>query len=157
MAKKPKKASKGKGSKKKKAKKKVSLAKGSPARIEKAAAIVAQVLVHFGAGYGAQRQTENPGGAPPNQAIFATPADSAKFHHKLLKSTFDSLDILPFSTNQGLRDQICSVAFQHGMLARQRVVTDGTPALVIQQILDTLETVKALCPPGGAGGGRVCT
>jgi hypothetical protein len=155
MAKKPKKATKGKGSKKKASTKKVPLAKGSPARIEKAAAIVAHVLVHFGAGYAAQRQTENPNAVPPNQAIFTAPSDSAKFHHKLLKSTFDNLDDLPFSTNQGLRDQICSVAFQHGMLARQQAVSDGTGTLGIQQILDTLEKVKQLCPPG-AGGGRVC-
>ena len=155
MAKKPKKASKKKASKKK-ASKKVSLANGSPARIEKAAAIVAHVLVHFGAGYGAQRQTENPGTPPLNQDIFTTPSDASKFHHKLLKSTFDSLDQLPFSTNQGLRNQICSVAFQHGMLARQLAVQDGTPTVDIRQILQTLTQVKQQCPPVGAGGGRVC-
>ena len=155
MAKKPKKATKGKGSKKKASKKKVPLSKGSPARIEKAAAIVAHVLVHFGAGYGAQRQTENPGTAPPNQSIFTTTSDSAKFHHKLLKSTFDSLDDLPFSKVQGLRDQICSAAFQHGIEARQQAVAAGTPTINIKQILVTLANVKRLCPPA-TGAGRVC-
>jgi hypothetical protein len=151
MAKKPKKASKKKTSKKKK----VSLATGSPARIEKAAAIVAHVLTHFGAGYGAQRQTETPGAAPANLAIYTSPADSKKFHHKLLKSTFDSLADLPFSKVQGLRDTICSAAFTHGIEARLLAVKEGTPTVDIRQILQTLEAVKKLCPPGG-GGGRVC-
>ena len=84
-----------------------------------------------------------------------TTSDSARFHHKLLKSTFDDLDELPFSTVQALRDQICTAAFQHGIEARQQAVTDGTPTINIKQILVTLANVKKLCPPG-PGRGRVC-
>jgi hypothetical protein len=124
----------------------------------KAAAIVGQVLVHFGAGYGAQRESENPTAPLPNSPIFTKPTDLARFHHKLLESTFRNLSIINWGTNTPLRDQITKAAFHHGVLARQRVVADGTTTLSYMQIIETLKTVQAnFCPgSGGAGGGPVC-
>lgn len=126
----------------------------------KASAIVAQVLTHFGAGYGAQRQTE-PGqaAAPAAQQIFAAPIDLAAFHFLLLDSVVRNFQSLLWDINQPGRDLICKAAFQHGVLARQQVVADadGTDRLVLLQILATLKTIqKTICNAKGAGGGMVC-
>src|SRR6185295_12012242 len=75
--------------------------------VKKAAAIVAQVLVHFGQGYGST-----------GAQIFATPADLALFHRLLLKSTLKNLATLNWDTDQPGRDMVCSAAFQHGVLAK---------------------------------------
>ncbi len=132
----------------------------SPERIKKAAAIVAHVLTHFGAGWGSQRQTENPAAAPVNLSIYTTPADASGFHAKLLKSTIAGLadNDLPFSSSQGLRDQVCQAAFNHGVEARKLAVSDGTPTVNLAQILKTHLLIKATCPGSkrSAGGGRVC-
>src|SRR6516225_9256273 len=105
-----------------------------PSRELKAAAIVGQVLVHFGAGYGAQCQSVNPTAPPSNTPIFTAPIDLATFHHNLLKSTIKNLSKIQWDTNVPLRDQINKAAFHHGVLARQRVVTDATKTLNYGQI-----------------------
>lgn len=132
----------------------------SPALIKKAAAIVGHVLTHFGAGWGSQRQTETPTSAPVNLEIFTSPADASGFHAKLLKSSIDGLNAndLPFSSNAGLRNQVCQAAFNHGVEARKQAVADGTTTVNLAQILLTHAKIKATCPGsrGGAGGGRVC-
>jgi hypothetical protein len=125
---------------------------------QKAAAIVSHVLVHFGAGYGAQRQTENPSATPTNAQIFRQPSDLSSFHFMLLESTLRNFSNMNWDTNTPLRAQVTLTAYEHGKLARQKVVADGSSTLSITQILDTLATVKAThCPtPAGAGGGRIC-
>lgn len=123
---------------------------------QKAASIVAHVLAHFGAGYAVQRQTEAGSAVPPvNQPIFDKPIDLATFHFMLLDSTIRNFGALNWDNNAPVRDQVTTAAFNHGALARQRVVADGTGTLSILQILSTLVTVQASCP-GGAGGGAVC-
>jgi hypothetical protein len=126
--------------------------------IERASAIVAHVLVHFGAGYGGQRHTEDPVKPPPNLEIFKMPADSSGFHHLLLESTLRNFDNIPFN-NKAVRDQICFAAFEHGVSARKLAVEEKTPTINLRQILETLEDIKQrFCPgpSGGAGGGQVC-
>lgn len=125
---------------------------------DRAGGIVGHVLVHFGAGYGAQRQTENATAPPANLQIFGRTSDSLHFHAALMESTLRNLAKIDWETNQGQRDAICAAAFAHGVLARQTVVADGTPTLSLVQILTTLKTIQGIhCPgPGGAGGGPVC-
>ena len=123
---------------------------------EKAAAIVGHILVHFGAGYGAQRQTETPAAPPANLQIFQKPSDLATFHFMLLESTVRNFAALNWATNTPLRDQVTKAAFKHGALARQKVVADGTVTLTIDQIISTLRSVQASDCPGGAGGGPIC-
>lgn len=123
---------------------------------QKAARIVGHVLVHFGAGYGAQRQTETPAAPPANLPIFQKPSDLATFHFMLLESTVRNFAALNWESNAPLRDQVTRAAFKHGMQARQKVVADGTGTLKIDQIITTLRAVQASdCPPG-TGGGPIC-
>jgi hypothetical protein len=107
------------------------------------AAIVSQVLVHFGAGYG-----------PVGGQIFASPADAAKFSNRLMKATMKNLKQLNWGADQGTRDGICGIAFKHGGLAKAEAA--GNP-LTWPMIEKTLNEVKKACPPGRAGGGLVCT
>jgi hypothetical protein len=133
--------------------------RGVVSDVERAAAIVAHVLTHFGGGYAAQRQTETPGAQPANLQIYQKPSDLKIFHSALLESTVRNLAKIDFDINQAQRDQICQAAFQHGVLARQMVVAQATVTLTIVQILTTLKSVQQalLCGgPGGAGGGPVC-
>jgi hypothetical protein len=127
------------------------------AKFRAAGAIVAQVLTHFGAGYGSQRLSENPSGPLPDFQIFCAPQDIKVFYKLLLKSTLKHLATLNWDTDQPMRDAVCSAAFQHGVLARKTVVAEGAPCLTLEIILDTLETIHAtVCPGTGAGGGLVC-
>jgi hypothetical protein len=127
-----------------------------PINIEReAAAIVAQVLVHFGAGYGAERQHEN-GGTPSNDDVFKTPSVLKGFHALLLNSTIDNFMDVHWEV-ESIRKQILNAAFAHGVFARKRVVEDDTDGLSLQQILDTLVDVQdEFCSPG-SGGGAVCS
>jgi hypothetical protein len=133
-------------------------AKGLTQDVERASAIVAHVLSHFGGGYEAQRQTENPTAPPTSLEIYKRPSDLRNFHSALLESTLRNLEKLDWETNTGLRNQIISAAFAHGVLARKKVVSDGTITLKLVQILTTLETIQQqMCSgPGGLGGGPVC-
>ena len=124
---------------------------------KKAQAIVAQVLVHFGAGYGAERQNETPGTAPANANIFLDPQVIATFHGMLLDSTIEHYSEVQWDAPP-IRETVLKAAFEHGVLARRQVVADGTGALTTIQILQTLAQVQAVFCPGvpGAGGGPIC-
>lgn len=124
----------------------------------KAASIVAHVLSHFGGGYCAQRQVENPAAGPVNAQIYRNPSDLSGFHFLLYESTLRNLGKLNWDTNQPVRDKVSQAAFAHGVAARKQVVADGTPTLSLTQILMTLRAIQAsICPgAGGAGGGDVC-
>jgi hypothetical protein len=127
-----------------------------PFDVEKEAhAIVAQILAHFGAGYGAQRQQEV-GGVPSNVTIFETPTVLASFQLLLHKSTVDHFPDVRWDI-QPNRDTVLVAAFEHGVLCRQRVVADGSGTLNLIQILDTIKVVQStICSPGG-GGGAPCS
>ena len=113
-------------------------------KITKAAAIVGQVLVHFGAGYG----------LPPNPQIFATPADLAVFFDLLMASVLKNVPSkLDWEIDQPGRDAVCQAAFKHGALAR---ATAGAAPLMFSVILATLREIQASMCPSGAGGGPVC-
>jgi hypothetical protein len=120
---------------------------------QQAQAIVAQLLAHFGAGYSAERQNETPGGIPTNANIFLKPSVFAGFHAYLLNSTVTNFLDINWD-NPAVRAQTLLAAFEHGVLARKQVVSDGTGALTLAQIFVTLEVAKVnFCPSGGGGGG----
>ncbi len=123
--------------------------KAEKADIKKAAGIVAQVMAHFGAGVGAERERTNPG---TSGQVFATPLDVALFHDLLLTSVLKHLATLNWDTDQPGRDFVCNNAFKHGVLAFSEAA--GAP-LAFAVILDTLREIQKTCPPG-AGGGKVC-
>ena len=117
--------------------------------LKTAAGIVAQVLVHFGAGVAVARETTSPGSTAQ---IFATPSDIAIFTDLLLKSVVTHLAALNWDTQPTTRNFVCARAFDHGKLAYQTQLGPLTFAV----ILDTLRVIQEICPPGGAGGGKVC-
>jgi hypothetical protein len=121
------------------------------AEIKKAAAIVAQVLSHFGAGYGAEWQKSGGGGSFPQ--MFDAPVTLAMFHDLLLTSTISNLPTLNWDTDQPGRDSVCSAAFAHGALAYQ---TSPAAPLTFPVILATLRIIQDQMCPVGAGGGKVC-
>lgn len=123
-----------------------------------AGAIAAQVLVHFGAGYGAERLRENPTGPMPNFQIFCAPADLAGFFDRLVASCLRNAGAIDWGNDQVLRDQACAVAFKHGVAARKAVVAAGASCLDTATLDTTLRNIQATeCPaPGGAGGGAIC-
>jgi hypothetical protein len=118
------------------------------ADLRKAAAIVGQVVAHFGAGAGSERQRTSPGATGQ---LFAAPSDLAAFHDLLLNSVLKHMATLNWDTDQPGRDFICNNAFAHGVLAYQ---TAAGP-LTFMVILDTLRVIQQNCPPG-AGGGKAC-
>ncbi|MEW6321725.1 MAG: hypothetical protein AB1635_11665 [Acidobacteriota bacterium] len=126
--------------------------------VKAASAIVAQVVAHFGAGYAAQRFSENTAGPLPNFQIFCAPSDMAQFYNRLLKSTRKHFAAIKWHIDQPNRDAVCATAFKHGVLARKEVSATGATCLTWTIILKTLRDVQATdCPvTGGAGGGRVC-
>ena len=111
------------------------------ARMRTAAAIVGQVLVHFGAGTGMPAQ------------IFASPHVMRRFTNMLLTSTLAHLDILNWDTDASTRDTVCQTAHKHGRLAKA-AARGGR--LTWNIIYATFLIVKQDCPPDGAGGGLVC-
>jgi len=114
------------------------------ARLKMAMAIVGQVLVHFGAGYGAKAQ------------IFKTPKDSQRFTNHLLSCTLANLDLIDWDINPGLRDRVCDVAYKHGKLAKRRAGTNKLTWAVIHQTLNEIQNTE--CPSStGGGGGLVCS
>jgi hypothetical protein len=129
-----------------------------PTLQQRASAIVGHVMVHFGAGYGAQRQSETPNTAPANAQIFQNPSDARSFHLLLLDSVIRNFNTINWDLNPGTRNNVLRAAFDHGVLARQRVVQDGTTTLTFAQIMSTLRQIQTShCPnPGAAGGGDVC-
>jgi hypothetical protein len=123
-------------------------AKTELANYRKAAAIVGQVIAHFGAGVVAEREKTSPGSTGQ---IFAAPSDEAAFHDLLVASVLKHMATLNWDTDQPGRDFVCTNAHKHGVLAYQT-----TPApLTFVVILDTLREIQKFCPPG-AGGGKVC-
>lgn len=146
----------------KKATKKVKKAKliVTAAHLKDAGAIVAEVVVHFGAGYATQRGTE--GTAMVNtDPIFGKHADFVIFQRWLLGCTSRNLARRTLSArvwrraNNATRAQVTLTAFAHGVLARQTVVADGTGSLTNTQMMTTLQAIKLTCPRGG-GGGDIC-
>lgn len=125
-------------------------------KVKVAAAIVGQVLVHFGAGYGSQQLAEDTTKPLPDFQIFATPQDIASFTELLLTSVLKHTATLNWTTDGPGRDRVCSAAFNHGVLARKEVVANGDAALTFPVILSTLRTIQGLMCPLGAGGGSVC-
>ena len=129
-------------------------------REEQAAAIAAQVLVHFGAGYGLQREHDEQ--AKQNQSkedltnrpIFHRPDDLAQFFFRLWRSTLNEFDKIDW-TDPSFRDTCTNAAFEHGKLARQQ---SGNARLTFETILATLRKIqKRSCPVTVVrGGGRVC-
>jgi hypothetical protein len=109
-------------------------------KLRSAAAIVGQVLVHFGAGTGMGAQ------------IFASPHVMKRFTSLLLTSTMANYDVLNWDTDAATRDTVCQTAQKHGRLAKQ---WSGGRRLTWDVIYETLQIVKQDCP-GGAGGGLVC-
>jgi hypothetical protein len=143
----------------KKAKKKAKLVV-STTHLKDAGAIVAEVVVHFGAGYAMQRGTE--GTAMINtDPIFGKHADFVTFQRWLLGCTSrnlarHSLSVVAWRRqNSPTRAQVTLTAFAHGMLARKTVVAEGTGTLTNAQVMATLQAIKATCPAGG-GGGDIC-
>ena len=118
--------------------------------IFRAAGIAGQVLVHFGAGYGAQRQIDSPG---LNAQIFDHPTTAATFTSLLISSIMRNFSQVHWDTDVAKRDAICRTAFVHGKLACQRSL--GAP-LNWDVLYTTLQEIKATICPGGAGGGIVC-
>src|SRR5437773_11679901 len=73
------------------------------AGLQNAPSIVADVLVHFGAGYGAEIHYDTGStGAPAFTPIFKRPSDLNTFHTSLLESTSRHLAELNWATNAPL-------------------------------------------------------
>jgi len=147
----------------KKAQKKAKKAKlvVTAAHLKDAGAIVAEVMVHFGAGYATQRNTEGKAivGRDP---IFATHDDFLKFQQHLVGCTSRNIARRTLSVRawknatNGLRQQVTLTAFKHGELCRIGVVSNNTPSGITDpQVMAELAIVKVGCPPG-IGGAGVC-
>ncbi len=128
--------------------------------LKDAGAIVAEVVVHFGAGYATQRGTE--GGPMVNtDPIFGRHADFLTFQRFLVGCTSHNLARGRVTArawrraNSPTRAQVTLTAFAHGVLARKTVVADGTGTLTSAQTMSSLQLIKATCP-GGIGGGDIC-
>lgn len=119
--------------------------------LRKAAAIVGQVIAHFGAGYASERAKTQPTGAFPQ--IFEDPTAFATFYDLLLQSTLTNLADLNWDTDPPARDDVCEAAFKHGELVFQSRPSGPLPFSVI---LDTLRTIQEQLCPIGAGGGKIC-
>ena len=115
-----------------------------------AAGIAGQILVHFGAGFGAQRQIMKPG---TNAQIFDSPSTPAAFTSLLIGSIMKNQATLKWDTDVVTRDAVCRTAFAHGKLACERT-SGGT--LDWSVLYATLQEIKAAMCPGGAGGGIAC-
>ena len=119
-------------------------------KITLAAGIAGQILVHFGAGFGAQRQIMSPG---TNAQMFDSPSTPAAFTSLLISSIIKNQATLKWDTDVANRNAVCRTAFAHGKLACER--TSG--AAVDWGILyATLQEIKEAMCPGGAGGGAAC-
>jgi hypothetical protein len=118
--------------------------------LRKAAGIAGQILVHFGAGFGAQREIDFPG---TNAQIFDSPATAATFTNLLMTSIHNNLAKLHWATDPVTRNAVCTTAFRHGQLACQR---SGGGALDWDTLYATLQEIKTTFCPGGAGGGVAC-
>lgn len=113
-------------------------------RAKAVAAIVSQVLTHFGAGYGA------PNG---NLQIFSSPSDLEKFSSLLFGNTLKKLGT-QWDT-QSYRDNVCETAYLHGQAAKAATPAGGKLTWAI--IETTLKQIKAQrCPDPQAGGGIIC-
>jgi hypothetical protein len=117
--------------------------------------IVGQILAHFAAGYSAQRQSETPGSTPTNPTIFKKPSVFAGFHAYLLNSTMTNFMDIHWD-DPAAREQTLLAAFEHGKLARTRVVDQELSALTLGVIFETLEEIKPDFCPSGSGGGGAC-
>ena len=120
------------------------------AELRKAAGIAGQILVHFGAGYGAQRQIDSPGA---NTQIFDSPNTAATFTNLLITSIHNNFAALHWATDAAKRNAVCMTAFKHGKLACQRM---GGAPLDWDTLYATLQEIKAAFCPGGSGGGIAC-
>lgn len=118
--------------------------------LRRAAGIAGQILVHFGAGFGAQREIDFPG---TNAQIFDSPITAATFTSLLMSSIINNFTALHWDTDTGKRNGICTTAFRHGKLACTR--SAGAP-LDWDTLYATLQEIKVAFCPGGAGGGIAC-
>ena len=120
-------------------------------QLRHAAGIAAQILVHFGAGFGAQRQIMSPG---TNAQIFDHPSTPDAFTDLLITSIIKHYADLHWDTDAAGRDAICRTAFKHGKLACQ--YTSGA-AVDWHVLYATHQEIKAsTCPVPSAGGGIAC-
>jgi hypothetical protein len=115
-----------------------------------AAGIAGQILVHFGAGFGAQRQIMSPG---TNAQIFDNPITAATFTDLLITSIVNHFTALKWDTDVANRNAVCRTAFAHGKLACQR--TSAGP-INWSVLYATLQEIKASMCPSGSGGGIAC-
>jgi hypothetical protein len=123
-------------------------AKAELANYKKAAAIVAQVVAHFGAGVVVEREQTSPGSTAQ---IFAAPTDLKAFHDLLVASVLKHMATINWDTDQPGRDFVCGKSFAHGKLAYAQAMGP----LTFTVILDTLREIQTTCPVG-AGGGKIC-
>ena len=95
---------------------------------------------------------------PDNGAIFKDTTVAPNFETLLHKSTVDHFpDVKWYDDLDGKRKNTLNAAFQHGVVCRLKVVKDGTGALTLVQILETLPFIQqTFCPPG-PGGGAPCS
>ena len=119
-------------------------------KITLAAGIAGQILVHFGAGFGAQRQIMSPG---TNAQIFDSPSTPSAFTSLLISSIIKNQATLKWDTDVANRNAVCRTAFAHGKLACQR--TSGGP-VDWAMLHATLQEIKAAMCLGGSGGGAAC-
>ena len=131
--------------------------KGAIDAEQQTAAILAEVLVYFGAGYGCQRQSETASTAVSDyEPIFDKPRDLEPFFRRLFRSTLKNLTELQWTTSPGARTSATTAAFYHGIMARQRQTAEHVVTLKNPQIQETLKQAQAkYCPDHG--GGRVCS
>jgi hypothetical protein len=130
--------------------------KHSEATVRKAAAIVGQVVAHFGAGYAVTWEKSRRSVQFPQ--IFKEPPEFAKFHIRLFESVLKELadpksDLQNWDTDAPMCDSVCLAAYQHGTLAFD---TSLKRPLKYDVIYSTLRVIHDhVCPPG-SGGGPVC-
>src|SRR6185503_149881 len=111
-----------------------------------AAGVAGQILSHFGAGFGAQRQIDSPG---LNAQIFDSPITASSFTSLLISSIRKHANDLNWDTDVVKRDAVCRTAFLHGKLACQR--SAGAP-LNFNVLYTTLKEIQvAFCPSGSSG------
>ena len=123
---------------------------GAKFDLRRAAGIAGQILMHFGAGFGAQREIDFPG---TNAQIFDSPTTAATFTNLLMTSIINNFTALHWATDTVKRNAICTTAFRHGQLACTR--SAGVP-LDWDTLYTTLQEIKAAFCPGGSGGGIAC-
>lgn len=116
-----------------------------------AAAIVAEVLVHFGCGWGRHRPDNIPDGSPATRqkSIFDDGAFK-RFFDQLVTSTVNHVLTQSPDGQKAAREFANYVAYEHGKLAMSEAGADQR--LTYDEIYVTWQKVKELCGEEG----RVC-